>query len=56
MSIQRGQIYFVPMETVFLCFQLRSLDHRRFSASPAGHLKGDILQRVEDAVRYCLGL
>jgi len=46
----------LPMETLFLCFQLRSLDRRRFPASAAGHLKGDILQRVEDAVRYCLGL
>jgi mRNA interferase MazF len=46
----------LPMETVFLCFQLRSLGRRRFSPAPAGHLKGEVLQRVEDAVRYCLGL
>jgi hypothetical protein len=39
----------LPIETVFLCFQLRSLDPRRFPAAPAGRLKGDVLQRLEDA-------
>lgn len=46
----------LPTETMFLCFQLRSLDRRRFPAAPAGHLKSEILQRVEGAVRYCSGL
>jgi len=46
----------LPMEMVFLCFQLRSLDRRRFPATPAGHLTGENLQRVENGVRYCLGL
>lgn len=46
----------LPLETVFLCFQLRSLDPQRFAASPAGRLTTVALQRVEDAVRYCLGL
>jgi mRNA interferase MazF len=46
----------LPMETVFLCFQLRSLDPGRFPAAPAGHLTGADLRRVENAVRYCLGL
>src|SRR5919202_5866094 len=30
----------LPMETVFLCFQLRSLDSRRFSGAPAGRVTG----------------
>ena len=46
----------LPMETVFLCFQLRSLDAARFSAQTAGRLTDDVLRRVEQTVRYCLGL
>jgi mRNA interferase MazF len=46
----------LPMETVFLCFQIRSLDASRFPATPAGRLSGKILEQVEDTVRYCLGL
>ena len=46
----------LPMETVFLCFQLRSLDASRFPAAPAGRVTGTILEQVEDVVRYCLGL
>jgi mRNA interferase MazF len=43
----------LPMETVFLCYQLRSLDPVRFEASPAGRLSSSYL---DDTVRYCLGL
>jgi mRNA interferase MazF len=46
----------LPMETVFLCFQLRSLDPARFSGPPAGQISGAALARVETAVRNCLGL
>ncbi len=46
----------LPMETVFLCFQLRSLDPGRFSGRPAGKISGAILAKVENAVRHCLGL
>jgi len=46
----------LPMETVFLCFQIRSLDARRFPAAPAGKVTGRVLEQIEDAVRYCLGL
>jgi mRNA interferase MazF len=46
----------LPMETVFLCFQLRSLDPNRFLGSPAGRVSGEALQRIENAARYCLGL
>jgi len=44
------------METVFLCFQLRSLDAKRFSAKPAGKLSEETMTRVENAVRYSLKL
>jgi mRNA interferase MazF len=46
----------LPMEMVFLCFQIRSLDPRRFPLTPAGKLSGHVLEQVEHAVRYCLGL
>lgn len=46
----------LPSETVFFGFQVRSLDPRRFPPTPAGQLSGEAMRRVEDAVRYCLGL
>jgi mRNA interferase MazF len=46
----------LPTETVFLCFQLRSLDPARFPHQPAGRLSGPALGRIETAVRRCLGL
>jgi len=46
----------LPLETVFLCFQVRSLAANRFAAQPAGRLSAGKLQEVEAAVRYCLSL
>ena len=46
----------LPMKTVFLCFQIRSLDPQRFPPTPAGKPSGRILEQVEQAVRSCLGL
>ena len=46
----------LPLETVMLCFQLRSLDSARFPVKPAGRLSDEALTRLEAAVRYCLGL
>jgi mRNA interferase MazF len=46
----------LPIETVFLCFQIRSLDAKRFPPTRAGKLSGQTLKQVEAAVRYCLGL
>lgn len=46
----------LPVETVFLGFQIRSIDPSRFPAQRAGRLSGASLKRVEDAVRRCLGL
>lgn len=46
----------LPMETVFLGFQLRSLDPSRFPLRPAGRLTGSALSRLDAALRYCLGL
>jgi len=46
----------LPIETVFLCFQLRSLDPSRFTTAPAGKISDKTLAQVETAVRHCLGL
>ena len=46
----------LPEETVFLGFQVRSLDKNRFPEKPAGYLSEETLAKVEQAVRYCLGL
>ena len=46
----------LPMETVFLCFQIRSIDPNRFSAQPAGKISDNTLEKIENAVRHCLGL
>lgn len=46
----------LDMETVFLGFQIRSLDPKRFPNNPSGRVSETILRQVEDAVRYCLGL
>jgi mRNA interferase MazF len=46
----------LPIETVFLCFQVRSLDAKRFPVQPAGKLSDEALTKVENAVRYSLGL
>ena len=46
----------LPMETVFLCFQLRSLDPSRFAGPPAARVSAAVLEEVETAVRHCLGL
>jgi mRNA interferase MazF len=46
----------LPMETVFLCFQLRSLDGARFQSPPAGKVSRAVLERIENAVHHCLGL
>ncbi|MCT7986149.1 type II toxin-antitoxin system PemK/MazF family toxin [Laspinema sp. A4] len=46
----------LPLETVFLCFQIRSLDQTRFPDQAAGRLSSEKMLEIEEAVRYCLGL
>ncbi len=46
----------LSLETVFLCFQLRSLDADRFPSKPSGQISAEKMEQVEAAVRYCLGL
>jgi mRNA interferase MazF len=44
------------IETVFLCFQLLSLDPKRFPEQPTGKVSEQVMLRIETATRYCLGL
>jgi mRNA interferase MazF len=46
----------LPIETIFLCFQMRSIDPKRFPEKPAGKISDKTLIKIEDTVRYCLGL
>jgi mRNA interferase MazF len=46
----------LPIETVFMCFQIRSLDQKRFPAQPAGKISDDKMKDIEQTVRHCLGL
>ena len=46
----------LPIETVSLCFQMRSLDKKRFQDRPIGQLSSEKMQEIEAAVRYCMGL
>ena len=46
----------LPMETVFLCFQIRSLDKNRFPDAPAGRISETKMAEIEASIRYCLGL
>ena len=44
------------IETIFLCFQIRSLDSKRFPEKPAGKVSDKMLRKIEVTVRRCLGL
>ena len=46
----------LSLETVFLCFQIRSLDSARFPTKPSGKLTTNKMDEIEATVRYCLGL
>lgn len=46
----------LPKETVFYCFQLRSLDPARFIGAPAGRLSAARMEEVDRALRLCLDL
>ena len=46
----------LAIETIFLCFQIRSLDPKRFPDRPSGEVSGKVLEKIETVVRYCLGL
>ena len=46
----------LPIETVFLCFQIRAIDASRLAPRLAGRLSPAAMVRIRAAVRYCLGV
>jgi mRNA interferase MazF len=44
------------LETVFLCFQMRALDPRRFTSRPVGRLSAYRMSEIEKAIQYTLDL
>jgi mRNA interferase MazF len=46
----------LPKDTVFLCFQLRSLDPSRFVDAPAGALPAKRMAELDQALRLVLAL
>jgi mRNA interferase MazF len=46
----------LPMETVFMGFQIRSVDKSRFPEHAAGQITEPYLSLIEEAVEFCLDL
>lgn len=46
----------LPDETVFMCFQIRSIDPSRITGPPAGRLAGSRMRDVEAALRLVMKL
>ena len=46
----------LPLDTVFLCFQVRAIDPGRFAGRAAGRLDSTAMARIEKSIRYCLGV
>lgn len=46
----------LPMETVFMCFQIRALDQDRFPPKLAGKVSEEVMEIVDEALRLCLEL
>lgn len=46
----------LSLVTVFLCFQIRSLDYRRFPAKPSGRIPDASMRIIEATIAECLEL
>jgi mRNA interferase MazF len=46
----------LPLETVFLCYQIRALDHSRFRQRPSGFLSPSWMDEIEKALKFALDL
>ena len=46
----------LPSETVFLTFQMRALDHARFTERPTGRFSAATMAKMERAIAFSLGL
>jgi mRNA interferase MazF len=43
-------------DTVFLCFQIRALDHNRFTTAPVGNLPDEWMDQIGDALKVILDI
>jgi mRNA interferase MazF len=46
----------LSVTTIFMCHQVRAIDHSRFPGRPAERLSPADMIRIEDAVKFSLGL
>jgi mRNA interferase MazF len=46
----------LSVDTMFLCHQIRAIDHSRFKSQAVGRLEPQHLQLIEEATRFSLGL
>jgi len=46
----------LSVDTNFQCHQIRAIDHSRFSPRPTGWLSAEDIARIEEAVKFSLGL
>ncbi len=46
----------LPADTVFLCFQVRSIDRTRLSVAPLGEVTSETMNLIDDALRLSLAL
>ncbi len=46
----------LAVQTIFLCHQIRAIDHSRFAMRPIGRLSASDMTRIKDAVKFSLGL
>ncbi|MGB4499951.1 MAG: type II toxin-antitoxin system PemK/MazF family toxin [Natronincolaceae bacterium] len=51
----KGEDYGLPKDSVLLLEQIRTIDKRRLGEK-IGHVKEDIIEKVDDALRISLGL
>ena len=46
----------LAVETIFLCHQIRAIDHSRLATPPISRLAATDMTRIKDAVKFSLGL
>ncbi len=46
----------LPIDTVFLCIQIRALDHSRFPRQSIGRLNSTRMGDIDEAMKFALGL
>jgi mRNA interferase MazF len=55
-KIEPTETNWLSNPTLFLCHQLKAIDHSRFDHDPVGVVTSQDLEKIETAVKLCLGL